>query len=251
MPMHDWKRVKAGIYHMFHGAWLYAIARALNNGVLPPQYYALAEQVTAGVAPDVVTFETPIKKSERPPKLTPGNGVHALPDEQPAVGLVDRKRLVFPTRPRRRLAVRHVSTHNVVAVIEVVSPANKQKKNLGQFVQKAVAVLTVGVHLLVIDPFPPSRRDPAGVHGAIWAALGKPRKGQTPYTQPADRPLTAASYSADSEVVAAVQAFAAGDPVPGMPLFLEPELYVTVPLEDTYQAAWQEMPKVWRDVLEV
>lgn len=248
MPMHDWTKVEAGIYHMFHGTWLVTIARALNNGVLPPTYYAMSEQVTATIAPDVVTLRLP---SADPPPLAPGNGVHALPADRPAVGLLDRTRLVVPARPRRRLAVRHVSTHDVVAVIELVSPANKQKrKDFTQFVEKAAAVLTVGVHLLVIDPFPPTRRDPGGVHGAIWAAIGKPRTGRVPYTPPADRPLTAVSYSAGSEVVAAVQTFAVGEPVPDVPLFLEPELYVTVPLEATYAAAWPDVPKVWRDVLE-
>lgn len=34
-----------------------------------------------------------------------------------------------------------------------------------------------------------------------------------------------------------------------MPLFLEPELSVTVPLEATYEAVWSDVPKVWRDTL--
>ena len=250
MPMHDWTTVKAGIYHDFHATWLLAIKRALNNGLLPSRYYALCEQVTTAGGPDILTIEMPVK-GPKPPPLKAGNGVHALAAERPAVGLLDRTRVVHAPRPRRRLAVRHVSTHNVVAVIELVSPANKGKRaELARFVEKSVAVLKSNVHLLVIDPFPPTRRDPAGLHGAIWAALGKPRNGRVPYTQPADRPLTAAAYSADTEVVAAVQAFSVGEAVPAMPLFLEPELYVTLPLEETYAAAWPDVPKVWRDVLE-
>jgi hypothetical protein len=35
-----------------------------------------------------------------------------------------------------------------------------------------------------------------------------------------------------------------------MPLFLTEELYVNVPLEATYQAAYRGVPKRWRDVLE-
>jgi hypothetical protein len=34
-----------------------------------------------------------------------------------------------------------------------------------------------------------------------------------------------------------------------MPLFLTPEVYVSVPLEATYLAAWEGMPEYWRDVL--
>src|SRR5690606_1979521 len=41
MPMHDWTRVAAGIYHDFHHEWISAIKQALN-AVLPGTYYALA-----------------------------------------------------------------------------------------------------------------------------------------------------------------------------------------------------------------
>ena len=41
--------------------------------------------------------------------------------------------------------------------------------------------------------------------------------------------------------------FAAGRPVPAMPLDLTAdEGGVTVPLDDTYAAAWPEIPAVWR-----
>jgi hypothetical protein len=35
-----------------------------------------------------------------------------------------------------------------------------------------------------------------------------------------------------------------------MPLFLAADWYVQVPLETTYQSAWQAVPTVWREVLE-
>jgi hypothetical protein len=35
-----------------------------------------------------------------------------------------------------------------------------------------------------------------------------------------------------------------------MPLFLTPEMYINVPLEATYQAAYRGVPRKWRDVLE-
>ena len=34
-----------------------------------------------------------------------------------------------------------------------------------------------------------------------------------------------------------------------MPLFLLPDEYVLVPLEATYQAAWEAVPAFWRTVL--
>jgi hypothetical protein len=38
--------------------------------------------------------------------------------------------------------------------------------------------------------------------------------------------------------------------MPEMPLFLTPDLHVNVPLEATYQLAYQGMPAFWRAVLE-
>jgi hypothetical protein len=40
MPIHDWTRVEAGIFHDFHGLWIQVIKLALNDGLLPPDYYA-------------------------------------------------------------------------------------------------------------------------------------------------------------------------------------------------------------------
>ncbi|HUG89885.1 MAG TPA: hypothetical protein VML55_03565, partial [Planctomycetaceae bacterium] len=57
MPMHDWTRVIAGIFHHFHHEWISSIANALNGGLLPPDFYALAEQVAEGPIPDVLTLE--------------------------------------------------------------------------------------------------------------------------------------------------------------------------------------------------
>jgi hypothetical protein len=46
-----------------------------------------------------------------------------------------------------------------------------------------------------------------------------------------------------------VEPVAVGDPLPEMPLFLEPELYVPVPLETTYTSAFAAVPRRWRDQL--
>src|SRR5437588_10672738 len=57
MPIHDWNRVQAGIFHHFHHDWITEIARALNSGILPEDHYALAEQQAAGFGPDVLTLQ--------------------------------------------------------------------------------------------------------------------------------------------------------------------------------------------------
>jgi hypothetical protein len=35
-----------------------------------------------------------------------------------------------------------------------------------------------------------------------------------------------------------------------MPLFLTPEHYVNVPVEETYMAAWRGIPERWRRVID-
>ena len=65
MPIHDWTRVPAGIFHHFHGRWIAAICDALNEGLLPGDYYALAEQVAGD-------SEAKFHGDERPERV--GNG---------------------------------------------------------------------------------------------------------------------------------------------------------------------------------
>jgi hypothetical protein len=247
--MHDWTKVEAGIYHDFHGVWLGTIRHALNNGLLPPGYYALGEQKSAGVIADILTLQGPPPNGR--PATAPADPT-GLTTARPAVAVLEEGELV--RRPKgRRVTVRHVSNHKVVAVIELVSPGNKDSRpHHAEFVAKAASVLAANIHLLVIDPFPPPAFAPAGLHAAVWKKVARPRKGRTPFAVPADRPLLAASYcAAPTEVTAAVEVFAVGRPVPAMPLYLTAdEGYVTVPLEDTYAAAWPEVPKVWRAALE-
>ena len=49
---------------------------------------------------------------------------------------------------------------------------------------------------------------------------------------------------------AVIESLAVGDVLPDMPLFLTPEFYVNVPLERTYCAAFDGVPRRWREVLE-
>jgi hypothetical protein len=44
MPVHDWTRVEPGSFHAFHSAWVGEIQKALNGGLRPSGFYALAEQ---------------------------------------------------------------------------------------------------------------------------------------------------------------------------------------------------------------
>lgn len=56
MPAHDWRRVSAGTFHDFHGSWITHPKEAMNGGLPPDGYYALAEQHLGGNIADVLTL---------------------------------------------------------------------------------------------------------------------------------------------------------------------------------------------------
>jgi hypothetical protein len=146
----------------------------------------------------------------------------------------------------KAVTVRHVSHHQVVALVEVLSPGNKNNRNgLEAFVRKAREALAAGIHLLLVDLFPPSARDPQGIHGAVWEDLTDQQ-----YAAPADKPLTLAAYESGLTVRAYVEPVAVGDSLTDMPLYLEPGGYILVPLEATYRAAFAAVPRRWQRVLE-
>lgn len=244
MPVHDWLRVDAGIFHAFHHDWITEISRALNRGLLPPTYYALPEQVAGGLGPDVLSLRRPAGGAGPPSAEFPDGGV-ALAVTPPRVRMRMRSDANAYAAKAKAVVIRHVSNHEVIAIVEVVSPGNKNNQSgLNAFVRKAREALAAGIHLLIIDLFPPSPRDPQGIHLAVWGEdCGKD------YAIPNDKPLTCVAYIGGPGAEAFIELVAVGDMLPEMPLFLTPEVYVSVPLEPTYQAAWEGMPGYWRDVL--
>ncbi len=247
MPIHDWTRVTAGTFHAFHLAWIAELQRALNGGTLPEGYYALAEQVSGGVVPDVLTLRggsPPARLSGSDPVGGPGLAVAEAP---PRVSMTaEGSEAALLGARRRRVAIRHVSGDRVVAFIEIVSPGNVTSRLAAEaFVEKAADVLRGGVHLLVLELVPPTRVAPSGASGLVFEwAIGRP------YEMPPGRPLTLASFAAGESVTAYVEPTAVGTPLADMPLFLDPGHYVNVALEATYAAAYSTLPKRWRRVIE-
>lgn len=244
MPMHDWTRVAAGIFHAFHHDWITEMARALNSGLLPDDYYALPEQQAAGFGPDVLALQSP-----SPPEgaaSASSDATATMVRTPPQTQFHAETDAEFYRRKKSSIVVRHVSGDHIVAMLEVVSPGNKASRQaLRAFVGKACELLEHRIHLLLVDPFPPGPRDPNGIHAAIWAEVK-----DEPFHLPEDKPLTIVSYACGPTTRAYIEARAVGDPLPDMPLFLEPEGHIPVPLETTYQSAFSGMPRRWRTVLE-
>lgn len=240
MPIHDWTRVFAGKFHDFRFEWIGALKHALNGGILPPDHYALAENIAGGLGPNVLTLEGPMAAGQAGAGELRG-GV-ALADAPPKVYFHARTEADVYATKAKRVAIRHVSDHRVVAVIEIVSPGNKATQAaVRSFAEKAAELLRGGIHLLVVDLFPPGPRDPQGIHKLIWDQLN-----DSDFTLPSDRPLTLASYIGGACQEAFVEPVAVGRPLPPMPLFLTADVYVDVPLETTYQLAWQAVPAFWQ-----
>ena len=88
------------------------------------------------------------------------------------------------------IVIRHISHHEIIAIVEIVSPGNKSSRHgLRAFVDKAVSVMRLGIHLVILDLFPPGPRDPQGIHKAIWDEFI-----DNDFALPAGKPLTLASY---------------------------------------------------------
>ncbi len=240
MPVHDWKRVEAGIFHHFHHRWIAAITDALNDGLLPEEFYALAEQQAVGFGPDVLTLQ-----NERPGGEA-ANGSSGLLLAPPKTRISARSRREFMRRKKSRITVRHVSGDHIVAVVEILSPGNKSSKHAFKaLIDKACELLEYKVHLLLIDLFPPTKRDPRGLHAALWEEIDDEE-----FVPPADKPLTLAAYESGLTTQAYVEPVAVGDVLPDMPLFLEPGAHILLPLEATYAAAFAAVPRRWRGVIE-
>lgn len=248
MPLHDWTRVIAGTYHAFHNAWITHLQEALNGGVLPKPYYALGEQRAGETGPDVLALRETSGEEESTPSVQDGAGMVAVAEAPPRVQLSQEARLeaAFYLAKRRTLVIRHASGDRVVALLEIVSPANKHsQRTVEEFVDKVRSALATGIHVMVVDPFPPGRHDPRGLHGLLWEELGEPA-----YEPPADRPLTLVSYCAKSPITAYIEPTRVGLPLTEMPLFLTKTHYIRTPLEATYLQAWAGVPERWRRVIE-
>ena len=240
MPIHDWTRADPGLFHHFHQTWITGLCAAFNAGRLPAGYFALAEHVAGSTIPDVLALERRIS----PQRPAPDSGV-AVVTVAPQTRFVHRAEGDSYVRRANRVAIRH-PMGQVVAVIEIVSPGNKDSRNaLRAVVDKAVNLLNQGIHLLIVDLFPPTKGDPQGIHKAVWDEIH-----EEPFELPPDKPLTVASYSAGPVKIAYVEPVAVGEVLPVMPLFLEPGAHVPAPLEETYRAAWDVCPDVLKEALE-
>lgn len=238
MPLHDWTRVPAGLFHHFHQDWSIEIARQLNRGRLPKGLSALVEQRAGLRESDVLAIESRIHHEA-------GDVTGVATMGRPRTSIVRRTTQAIYAGRANRIVVRH-HLGKIVAVIEIVSPGNKDSRHsLRELVDKTLEFLHNGIHVLIIDLFPPTPRDPHGIHKAIWDEIVEEE-----FSFPAGKDRILVSYETGREQAAYVEPVAPGDALPDMPLFLTNEVHVMVPLESTYQATWLSSPEQLRAAVE-
>ena len=244
MPIHDWTRVDAGIFHHFHHYWIGEIADALNRDLLPRDFYALAEQISGNIGPDVLTLAHPVKSLYAGDSLISEGGI-AVAAKPPKARFHARTETDLYARKAKAIVIRHLSGHQVIAIIEIVSSGNKSNQtDAAAFINKASQLILAGIHLLIVDLYPPNPRAPQGIHRAIW---GEGRDGD--FALPDDKPLTCVSYKGYPGAEVFLEPVAVGDILPTMPLFLSSETYVPIPLERTYNSAWPRVPAFLQEIL--
>lgn len=135
MPLHDWTRVEAGIFHAFHTTWIAEIQNELNRQ-LPGRYYALAEQHAGSFVADVLTLQSPTlsdggadpDESSAPVSPAVDDAVGTtIANQIPNVAVQEKIDVEIRDR-HRTLTIRHVSNHRIIALLEIVSPANKDRE---------------------------------------------------------------------------------------------------------------------------
>jgi Protein of unknown function (DUF4058) len=244
MPIHDWSRVDAGIFHVFHQRWIGTICDVLNEELLQDDYYALPEQWAGGRNPDVLTLRE--RTARGLPEHTNGRSHGTAIRERPKTTYVVESETAAYLRKKSNVVVRHVSDDRVMALIEIISPGNKSSGNaFKELKNKVIELQRADVNVMLIDLLPRTTRDPRGIHATIWESIAETR-----VTIPRKPPLTLVAYETGDVKRGYFEPVAVGQRLPDMPLFLEYGWHVPVPLEKTYTAAYRTVPLRWRKVIE-
>jgi hypothetical protein len=241
MAIHDWTRIDSGAFHDFHQTWTLTLRNALNQGLLPDGYFAMVEQRVGAPIADVLALEMALPPGSAEDEVGVGLAVAVSPPKAQVTRRTDAE--IYSARANQ-ITVRH-RHGKVVSVVEIVSPGNKHSwAEFRAFVEKSADLIQQGVHMLVIDLFPPTPRDPDGMAKAIWDQFEI-----EPMELPPGKPLTISSYDAGTRAMY-VNFAGVGDDLPEGALFLRPEVYVNAPLDSSYQEAWRSFPAPLKGLLE-
>jgi hypothetical protein len=226
-PLHGPRR-----WEGFHHSWATFIAQQLNQ-TLPPDYFAEAEiSVGPELEVDVATLETP--GSGRGPGVATTVWTPARPKIAKAV---DYSQLdTYEVRVYQDLGDTILR-----AAIELVSPANKDRKGSRRtFAAKCAGYLKHGVNVVTVDVVT-SRT--ANLHAELFEVLevrpaGSAWKSATGLSAVAYRAVTLRKRP---RVEVWPESLAIGKSLPDMPLWLTLDLCLPVRLEESYLATCRSL----------
>jgi hypothetical protein len=214
----------------FHGAWAEALARHLNEELLPPHFYAEARvKIGSRVEIDVITHE---QANGRAPSEESGAVAVWAPPKPLASALLDFAGLdLFEVN-----IVNDEEGPQVVADIELVSPANKDRPaHRRAFTVKCASYLQDGISVMIVDVVTERRGNlHADLLDFLKLTVTTPAQGSDDLYAAVYRPHIAANQS---RLDLWADAFAVGSLLPTLPLWLTADLAVPINLEETYRAA--------------
>jgi hypothetical protein len=224
-PHHHWES--------FHSNWATRIADGIA-AVLPPEFQ-VEEHVHVGpsIEIDVATYEEE-KPAANGTSTGPALATRAAPAYAPPVP--DR---TMPAAFPETFEVRVFNTTaglTLVAVIELVSPGNKDRPaERRAFATKCASYLAQGVSLILVDVVT-SRQ--ANLHNEVMRLM----EAAPDLDLPADVSLYAVAYrpvrrGERQEIDLWQRRLAVGEPLPTLPLRLTGDLFVAVDFEAAYQEA--------------
>jgi hypothetical protein len=220
-------------WESFHTTWAATLADTLNGGVLPPGYIAL-EQVHAGAAVEIDVSTYTDRPASPAAKGDGGTATVTRTVWTPAAAPLLLPAVFPPTCTVEILATEGGRT--LVAAIELISPANKDRDNKRRlFTAKCATYLSRGIGLIIVDVVT-SRK--GNLHNDLIDLLGL----AAAFRMPPKRTLYGVAYRPLQEAGAGrietwPFALAVGRPLPTMPLSLEAESCVPVDLEAAYAEA--------------
>jgi hypothetical protein len=217
-------------WESFHTTWASAIADQLNAGMLPEGYIAL-EHVHEGAALEIDVATVTDREAAADAS---GGTTTAARVWTPAAAPV-----IIPASFPPECKIEIVSSEGgrqLVAAIELVSPANKDREGRRKlFAAKCATLLARGVGLVTVDVVT-SRA--GNLHNDLAVLLGLDARLQ----MPAASSLYAVGYrplvrDGREEIDTWPVTLAVGQPLPTLPLSLAADLCLPLDLEESYREA--------------
>lgn|SRR5262245_13317491 len=213
-------------WESFHSHWASILTNQLNAGFLPPEYIAAPHvKIGAEVEIDVGTLEL---YGGTDGGVSTATAVYAPPP--PALTIP----ITFPVMDLFEIFIRPEGSARLAAVIEFVSPANKDRPaNRRGFAVKCASYLQEGAALIVVDIV--TNRS-GYLPQEIIDVLAEPASARLPHVDKLYAFACRAVSSPDKPtgLEAWPQALALGKPLPTMPLWLAADRAIGIPFEDSY-----------------